>query len=228
MSRVAAVAGATVLVLATTGCLFRTAEAPRFYRPASLALDGSDDASTNGGPATADTHGEIAPVRLHTVHSAPFLRERMVWRTSDVEYGLYEQRRWFELPSRYVRRALATTLDATPGLRLVDDVGAPRLDVEVLAFDEILAPKHEASVVLAVTLRDGEHTRLDRTYAARAAITTDDGAGTAQAMGKALDDVTKHVAEGVATALRTGASETPARRPPRTPAPRRRSTGRTS
>src|SRR5262249_41669030 len=157
-------------------------------------------------------------VRLHTVHSAAFLRERMVWRASDVEYGLYEQRRWFELPSRYVKRALMNTLEATPGLRLVDDVTASRLDVEILAFREIVAPKHEASVVLAVMLRDGDRTRLDRTYAARAAIATDDGAGTAEAMGKALDEATKHVADGVAAALRGSVNGTRARPLPRTPA----------
>ena len=201
MSRLLALVRTAVLAVCVGGCLFRTAETPRFYRPASVALDGGDDASTNGHAATDAVHGEPARVRLHTVHSAPFLRERMVWRASDVEYGLYEQRRWFELPSRYVRRALATTLEATPGLQLVDDVNAPRLDVEVLAFDEVVAPKHEASVVLAVTVRQGERTMLDRTYAARVVIATDDGAGTAQAMGKALDEVTKTVAEGVAKSV---------------------------
>jgi len=198
MSRRAAIAGAaTLLSLAIAGCLFRATDAPRFYRPASVALDGADAAAA----ATDGTRGATASVRLHTVHGAPFLRERMVWRASDVEYGLYEQRRWFELPSRYVRRALANTLAATPGIRLVDDVGAPRLDVEVLAFDEVVAPKHEASVALAATLREGDRTTLDRTYAAQVAITTADGAGTAEAMGKALDEVSRSVADAVATAL---------------------------
>ncbi len=72
--------------VALGGCLFRTAEPPRFYRPASAALD--DPAGDQ--PAAAGT-----PLRLGAVRSAPFLRERIVWRVSPVEYGLYDQRRWF-------------------------------------------------------------------------------------------------------------------------------------
>jgi ABC-type uncharacterized transport system auxiliary subunit len=206
--RLIASASGAALVLSLGGCLFRTAEAPRFYRPGSAALDGGAAATR---PDSDD--GQGAAIRLHTVRTAPFLRERMVWRASDVEYGLYEQRRWFELPSRYVRRALATTLQDTAGLRLVNDVSAPRLDVEVLAFDEVVAPKHEASVALAVTVREGERTRLDRTYASQVAITTADGAGTAQAMGRALDEVVSKVADGVAATLRASAAAAPTRRP---------------
>jgi ABC-type uncharacterized transport system auxiliary subunit len=183
-----------ITALTLAGCLFRTSEVPRFYRPASAALDDI------GAPqATPPTEG--APIRLQTVHSAPFLRERIVWRASPVEYGLYEQRRWFELPSRYVRRALVTTLRETPGLRLGDDTSAPRLDVEILAFDEVLAPRHEASVALAVTLRDSTRKRLDHTFSAQVAIVAGDGAAMAQAMGQALDEVVREVAQAAVTEL---------------------------
>ena len=188
---------AVVVLMAGAGCLFRTAEAPRFYRPGSAALDGASEGPTPSAPSAG------APIHLHSVRSAPFLRERIVWRSSPVEYGLYEQRRWFELPSRYVRRALVTALLETPGLRLGDDPSAPRLDVEILAFDEVLAPTHEASVALAITLRDGTQQRLDRTYAAQVAIAAGDGAAMAQAMGQALDEVVRKVAQAVATELTT-------------------------
>lgn len=184
-----------VAAAALAGCLFRTAEAPRFYRPASAALDGASAAPT--APAT-DTG---APIRLHSVRSAPFLRERVVWRSSPVEYGLYEQRRWFELPTRYVRRALTSALEDAPGLRLDDDPKAPRLDVEILAFDEVLSPTHQASVALAVTLRDGSEERLEHLYEAAAPIASTDGAAMAEAMGKALDDVVGQVARAASTAL---------------------------
>ncbi len=200
-----AASAVTVAALALGGCLFRTVEAPRFYRPAAAALD----AETEPSDAPAGN-----PVRLGSVRSAPFLRERIVWRASPVEYGLYEQRRWFELPSRYVRRALASTLATTPGLRPSQDVAAPRLDVEVTAFDEILAPKHEAQVALVATLRDGTQQRFERTFAARVPIAADDGAATAEAMGRALDEAVKQVAAATAKAL--GAARKP------TPAPRSR------
>jgi ABC-type uncharacterized transport system auxiliary subunit len=193
--------------LSLAGCLFRTAEAPRFYRPASAALDDGDRA------IDAPEQASAAPIRLHSVRSAPFLRERVVWRVSGVEYGLYEQRRWFELPSRYVRRALMATLSDTPGVRLVDDIDAPKLEVEVLAFDEVLTPKHEASVALAVRLRTGSRTTLDRTYAATVPIESDGGAAMAQAMGRALDEAVEQVAKGVVAALASHSHSTSRRKP---------------
>jgi hypothetical protein len=45
------------------------------------------------------------------------------------------------------------------------------------------------------------------------AITTADGAGTAQAMGRALDEVVSKVADGVAATLRASAAAAPTRRP---------------
>ncbi len=184
------VAAAAMVLCA--GCLFRATEAPRFYRPASTALEASD---VPPEPATG------APVRLGSVESAPFLRERIVWRASDVEYGLYEQRRWFELPTRYVRRAVAAALETTPGLRLDESTSAARLDVELLAFDEILAPKHEAHVDIEATLHDGAQKRFERTFSARVAIATGEGAAMAASMGKALDEVVQKIATATASAL---------------------------
>ncbi len=188
------IVGAVLLAAALGGCLFRAAEAPRFYRPASAALD-------TESPTDAPDEANGSAIRLQTVRSTPFLRERVVWRVSTVEYGLYEQRRWFELPSRYVRRALTATLAHTPGLHLVDDPAAARLEVELLAFDEVLAPEHHANVALAVKLRDGTRTRLDRTFAARVPILSDDGAAMAEAMGKALDEAARSVAAAAAAEL---------------------------
>lgn len=190
---------AVAAAVALGGCLFRATDAPRFYRPASVALDAADD--DDAPPPASGT-----PVRLQSVKSAPFLRERMVWRASDVEYGLYEQRRWFELPTRYVRRALATALDDTPGVRLGDARAAARLDVEILAFDEVLRA-HHAHVVLAVTVRNGTETRLDRTFTAEAPIGGDDGAAVAEAMGRALDEVVKEIATATARTLGTPAAD---------------------
>jgi ABC-type uncharacterized transport system auxiliary subunit len=190
--RGAAALATSVAAVAVAGCLFRSAEAPRFYRPAAAALDdpGSTSAAATG-----------AALRVGSVHSAPFLRERVVWRSSSVEYGLYDQRRWFELPSRYVRRALIATLEKTPGIRLVQDPQALRLDVEVLAFDEVLAPVHEAHVALVITLRDGAESRLEHRFVAKAPIANTTGAAMAEAMGRALDEATRQAAAAVAAAL---------------------------
>ena len=187
-------AGWMALVLLAGGCVFRDAGEPRFFRPESTALDAAESASP-GRPGTL--------LRLRAVRATPLLRERIVWRASSVEYGLYEQRRWTELPASFVERALQSALGATPGIQLTEAVGVATLRVEVLAFDEVLAPAHVAAVSVAVLLSDREQRRLfDRTFSAEEPIRDDGTAATATAMGKALDVVVAEVAEAVGDALR--------------------------
>ena len=188
--------GLLVGLLVLGGCLLRTPDPPRFFRPGSAALEAA--AEDQADPPAA---GGIA-IRLRGVRSEPFLRERIVWRVSDVEYGLYEQRRWIDLPAHYVERALGGRLRETPGLRLTNDPRAVALHVDVRAFDDVLAPTHEANVTLAVTLEDRAHGRLlMRTLDARAGIENDDPASMAKAMGQALDDAVAQVADAVRLSL---------------------------
>jgi len=170
-------------------CLLRSADPPRFFQPSSAILDAAD-----GVPPV----GDGVPVRLRDVRAQPFLRQQIVWRVSDVEYGRYEQRRWLDLPAHYVDRALATRLQRTPGLRLTDDVAAAAVYVDVLAFDDVLAPKREADVTLAVEVEDrARDLLLRRTFEARVAVESDDPAAVAKAMGQALDEAVDRVAESV-------------------------------
>ncbi|TMB39180.1 MAG: hypothetical protein E6J55_23175 [Deltaproteobacteria bacterium] len=179
-------------LVALGGCLLRTPDSPRFFRPGSATLDATAEDEVD--PPAA---GRIA-IRLRGVRSEPFLRERIVWRISEVEYGLYEQRRWIDLPAHYVERALRTRLRATPGLRLANDLRAVALRVDVLAFDDVLAPVHAANVALAVALEDPVRGRLFvRTFDARAGIESADPASMAKAMGQALDDAVAQVADAV-------------------------------
>jgi len=188
--------GLLVGLLVLGGCLLRTPDPPRFFRPGSAALEAA--AEDQADPPAA---GGIA-IRLRGVRSEPFLRERIVWRVSEVEYGLYEQRRWIDLPAHYVERALGERLRETPGLRLTNDPRAVALHVDVLAFDDVLAPTHEANVTLAVTLEDRAHGRLlMRTLDARAGIENEDPASMAKAMGQALDDAVAQVADAVRLTL---------------------------
>ena len=183
-----------VLVLLATGCVFRNAPEPRFYRPESAALAGEAEV-----PSAAE---DAAPLRLRPVRGTPLLRERIVWRASPVEYGLYEQRRWSDLPASYVERALENVLRGTSGIRLTDAPGAAALHVEVVAFDEVLAPARVAAVSLAVVLIDAERDRLiDRTFSAEVPIANGMPAATAVAMGKALDEVVEAVAGAVGERL---------------------------
>ena len=191
------------------GCLFRSPEAPRFFRPASAILDAApgDNASP---PAT----GSIA-IRIRGVRSEPFLRERVVWRVSEVEYGLYEQRRWIDLPEHYVERALRARLRTTPGLRLTNDVRAVALRVVVLAFDDVLAPSHAADVTLNVAVDDPVRGRVFmRTFDARVGIEDGDPAAMAKAMGQALDEAVAQVADAVRAVSSTQGKGAGGRRQP--------------
>ena len=181
------------VALLAAGCVFRNAPEPRFFRPKSAALDvTADELPGRAGVA----------VRLRPVLGTPLLRERIVWRASSVEYGLYEQRRWSELPASYVERALEGALRTTPGVRLTGEPGAAALLVEVVAFDEVLAPARVAAVSLAVELVDAEQRRLiDRSFSAEAPIANETPAATAVAMGKALDEAVAAVAGAVGERL---------------------------
>jgi ABC-type uncharacterized transport system auxiliary subunit len=187
-------AGWIAVALLATGCVFRNAPEPRFFRPESAALDGA---------AVAPSVGAGVPLRLRPVQGTPLLRERIVWRTSSVEYGLYDQRRWSDLPASYVERAIESALRGTPGVRLTDAPGAAVLRVEVVAFDEALAPVRVAAISLAVKLIDTEQVRLiDRTFSVEAPIANETPAATAVAMGKALDEAVEAVAGAVGERLR--------------------------
>src|SRR5438874_1404894 len=197
-------------LVALAGCLLRTADPPRFFRPGSVTLDAPEDEVAPPAP------GAIA-IRLRGVRSEPFLRERIVWRVSELEYGLYGQRRWIDLPEHYVERALRARLRATPGLRLTNDVRAVALRVDVLAFDDVLAPVHAADVALAVALEDPVRGRLlARTFDARVGIEDGDPASMAKAMGEALDDAVAQVADATRLGVQAhGASAGDRRQPAR-------------
>ena len=186
-------AGWIAVALVASGCVFRNAPEPRFFRPESVALDGT---------SVAPSVGAGVPLRLRPVQGTPLLRERIVWRASSVEYGLYDQRRWSDLPASYVQRALENTLRATPGIRVTDEPGTALLRVEVVAFDEVAAPARVAAVSLAVKLIDTKRVRLiDRTFGAEAPIANETPAATAVAMGRALDDAVAAVAVAVGERL---------------------------
>lgn len=178
------------LALVLSSCVFHDAPAPRYYSPPT-ELGAVEDP-----PATHAVAGRV--VRLRRVRGAAYLGEQIVWRTSDVERGLYEQRRWTEFPSRYLERSMARALDRS-GVRRVAGGRVPTLDLELVSFDEVLAPTHEADVEVLVLLRGSDQeTIFDRSFSARRPITGAEPSAVARAMGAALDDVVAQIAAQVA------------------------------
>jgi uncharacterized lipoprotein YmbA len=186
-----------LLLALAAGCFARNAAEPRFFRPDSALLR---EPAAEIAPAAPSR--SVVAIRLRAVEGGSFLRERIVWRASSVEYGVYEQRRWREVPASYVERALRSALRRTAGVRFSDDPRVASLRVEVTAFDEVLAPAHVAVVEAAVSLRDKNgQLLLDAPFSAEAPIADDDPVTMARAMGGALDRVAPQIAEAVAKAV---------------------------
>ncbi len=173
------------------GCLFHDAPPPRYFVPPST-LSGAEDPPADPAPAAR-------PVRLRRVRAAGYLGEQIAWRGGDLGRGLYEQRRWTEFPSRYLERAMAEALDRTPGVRRVESGHVPTLDLELMSFDEVLAPTHEADVEVVAALRNANQALVfQRAFSARRPIADAEPASAAAAMGAALDDVVQQIATQVA------------------------------
>jgi len=94
---------------------------------------------------------------------------------------------------------MAQALDHTAGVRRVVSGRVATLDLELVSFDEVLAPTHEAAVQILAALRAADQTAIfERAFSARRPIADDDPAAAARALGAALDDVVEQIASQVA------------------------------
>ena len=178
-------------LLLLSACVFHDAPAPHYFAPPSALASADDPPPTSAALGT--------PVRLLPVRTAGYLGEQIAWRVSDVERGLYEERRWTEFPSRYVERAMVQAIDHTPGIRRVDSGRVATLDLELIAFDEILAPTHEAGVEIVAALQSPDGAAIfQRDFRAQRPIADSQPSSAARAVGLALDDVVVQIATEVA------------------------------
>jgi ABC-type uncharacterized transport system auxiliary subunit len=199
-----ALASLALLVAGATGCALTSKSelvAVRYFTPEHdkprLTSAGAGDRPS---PALA----------LGAVTSGSNLRERIAYRDGAHEIGYYEDQRWTERPETYVRRELGRTLFEERGFERTVEGGAPELDVEVLAFDELRLANgaRAARVQLKLLLWRGqdvlveETLTVDRPVAARQPRIEDFVA----AMAAALDDAAEQVAQRVAQALAAPAS----------------------
>jgi uncharacterized lipoprotein YmbA len=152
---IASRAGVVGVSLALVGCLSQNPPIElRYFRP--LLPDAVAD------PAP----GEPRELRLDRVTAAPHLRERMVWRSSDIELGFDDVNLWIADPAALVEDALVRVLFLERGFAATDARDAPSLDVHVTAFEEVIGSSRSCEVELRVAYRaasDGpQRTRLIR------------------------------------------------------------------
>lgn len=179
-------------LLLASGCLApREPADPRYFSPAAPPVMRDGATQTDAGPE----------LRLRRVFAAFYLRDRMVWRRG-VEVGFSDLLRWTEPPANYVHERLEQELFVRRGLRRVTRPGAPALTVELLAFDDVLEPAHEALVTLSVLLTDPSQVAfLDRTISVRRPISGERAEDVALALGEALAQAVDELGGEVRAAL---------------------------
>ena len=187
-------------LLLLSGCFGGAPDPPRYFKPlqASPAPPGAKPA-------------EGRRLELSSVSAGEHLRDRIVWRKSDVELGFYDLERWTEAPAVYLQRALATELFERRGLRRATRAPQLTLFVELRAFEEVLLPKHTARVRIGASLLDANQTAVwERTFAADRAVKSEDPEAFARAIGAALT----RVVDELAGAVEASAAGLPAGDPP--------------
>jgi ABC-type uncharacterized transport system auxiliary subunit len=182
-----AVAG---LVSFTTGCVFSgKTEAPSYYR-------------VEPSPRPAGSKLKGVAIKVRRLRAAPYLGDRIVWRSSPVDVGFYESRRWIEPPADVVERAVHDEVFGALGMEPAAG-SAITLELELSHFEEVIAPTHEAEVVLGFELEDAAGRRVARdTLVARTRVARgDEFAGVARSMGAAIDEVIGQLSERLVAAL---------------------------
>jgi ABC-type uncharacterized transport system auxiliary subunit len=205
-----ALASLALVVAGASGCALTSKSelvAVRYFTPEH---DKPRLTSAGAGERPSRARAPARALALGAVTSGSNLRERIAYRDGAHEIGYYEDQRWTERPETYVRRELGRTLFEERGFERTVEGGAPELDVEVLAFDELRLANgaRAARVQLKLLLWQGqdvlveETLTVDRPVAARQPRIEDFVA----AMAAALDDAAEQVAQRVAQALAAPAS----------------------
>jgi cholesterol transport system auxiliary component len=192
------------LALALPGCALTSKADLMDIRYFTLAWQEAPPSPSPGRPSA-----EGPRLRLGRITASSHLRNRMVYRLSDVEVAVYEDRRWTERPEEYVRRALAQALfEERPIVHAVSG-GGPAIDVELLAFDEVHGKSGRAArVTIRYAVQD------DRTVFDAESVTVEveirgdaeEPENTAVSMGAALHKVVEQIASRVASQLKAGGS----------------------
>jgi len=166
---------------------------PRFY---SAATTESERASASAQTGLA--------LRVGRVLAGGHLQERIAYRSGQRELGFYDQRRWTERPEVYVRRAVSHALFDQRGVVRVVSGPAALLELELLEFVELRAPKRAARVSISAALSDGRTVRLERTFSHEQALPKSDDdefGGVAEAMSLALQACADELADAVVSEL---------------------------
>jgi len=172
--------------------------APRYFSPESVR--------TTRSPKAAGSF----ELRLGQVSAASHLDERIAFRVGGAEMGFYDNQRWTENPEAYLRRALERDLFEERGLSRIIAGGAPILDIELTAFEELRGQPSKARVAVTFSLRDDRRSVVERTLDLQRPIVERAGADAAQRLAETLmntlDEAVREVGDEVIQNLRVAPS----------------------
>lgn len=129
------------------------------------------------------------PLQLMRVTASSHLRDAMVWRSSDVEIYFDELNKWGTTPAELVQDALEDVFFSGAFSPTTSASGA-RVEVDVRAFE---GADTEARVELAVSLRMGSGSWVQRAFAASEPMDGRGAEALARALGRALERVAANV-----------------------------------
>lgn len=180
-----------LVVVGLSGCLgLRSFPSVRYY-------------SIDGFSATVDNATRTWPVTLgvRVFGEATRYRDRMLYRSSEVEVGFYEYDRWVEPAGEMVTRVVIANLRASGLFRQI----TPAIDVpalawvlsgDVLRFDEVRSVSgSHAECRLQLELRRVRDEQLlwSDVITTTAALTDDTPTALARAMSKAVQDAARQL-----------------------------------
>lgn len=147
-------------------------------------------------------------LRIGRISAASHLGKKMVYRTSSVDVGIHDDRRWTERPDEYVRRALSSALFGEAGVTQSLAGAAPTLDVELVAFEEIRSGEARLGrVTVRYALHDERQVLLSDSVTVETPATSKEAADVVRAISLALAEATEQVGEKVVSRLAQDARE---------------------
>jgi ABC-type uncharacterized transport system auxiliary subunit len=183
------------------GCALLSKADPVSFRYFSPEAPSPPTGQERAAPAT----GPKVALRLGYVRGGIHLRERIVFRDSSYELGYYEDLRWTDRPEVFLRRALERTLFEDRRVEHAFVGSAPTLDVDLLDFEEVRAPRRTARLRAVFTLTDDRVALAERTITIERPVP--DGleaarpVAVAKALGEALAAAVQEIDDQVVAAL---------------------------
>jgi len=201
----------SVAICGSLGCALLGKSEPqarRYFTPEAI------EANAPAGSSTAAPTVQKLRLRLGRVTAWSHLRERIVTRTSARELSYSETKRWTERPELYLQRSLSHSLFEERGLTQVISGGAPTLEVELVAFEEVSSPRRALFQAL-IMLHDERTGLLQETVTVEQAIESKDADPTpslVEALSRALTIAVTQISDravGKLTATLGGRSPEP-------------------